>query len=56
MVAMEIAEAFIEAKEDGKGPRRSILFLHVSAEEKAFWAQNITRTTPSIHWPTRSPT
>ena len=31
---MEIAEAFIEAKEDGNGPRRSILFLHVSAEEK----------------------
>ena len=26
---MEIAEAFIEAKEDGNGPRRSILFLHV---------------------------
>ena len=31
---MEIAEAFIKAKEDGNGPRRSILFLHVSAEEK----------------------
>ena len=31
---MEIAEAFIEAKEDGNAPRRSILFLHVSAEEK----------------------
>jgi hypothetical protein len=31
---MEIAEAFIEAKEDGNGPRRSVLFLHVSAEEK----------------------
>jgi Zn-dependent M28 family amino/carboxypeptidase len=31
---MEIAEAFIMAKEDGNGPRRSLLFLHVSAEEK----------------------
>ena len=31
---MEIAESFIEAKEDGNGPRRSVLFLHVSAEEK----------------------
>ena len=31
---MEIAEAFIKAKQDGNGPRRSILFLHVSAEEK----------------------
>jgi len=32
--AMEIAEAFIQAKKDGKGPRRSILVLHVSGEEK----------------------
>ena len=31
---MEIAEAFIEAKQEGNGPRRSVLFLHVSAEEK----------------------
>ena len=31
---MEIAEAFILAKKDGNGPRRSLLFLHVSAEEK----------------------
>ncbi|MFM7729897.1 MAG: M28 family peptidase [Flavobacteriales bacterium] len=32
--AMEIAEAFIQAKNEGKGPRRSILILHVSGEEK----------------------
>jgi hypothetical protein len=31
---MEIAEAFKKAKEEGNGPRRSVLFLHVSAEEK----------------------
>ncbi len=31
---LEIAEAFQRAKEDGHGPRRSILFLHVSGEEK----------------------
>lgn len=31
---MEIAEAFIEAKKAGHGPRRSILILHVSGEEK----------------------
>lgn len=30
---LEIAEAFIKAKEDGKGPKRSILFLHVTGEE-----------------------
>ncbi|WP_420455421.1 M28 family peptidase [Rubrivirga sp.] len=31
---LEIAEAFQRAKEDGHGPRRSVLFLHVSGEEK----------------------
>ncbi len=30
---VEIAEAFKQAKEDGYGPKRSILFLHVTAEE-----------------------
>jgi Zn-dependent M28 family amino/carboxypeptidase len=31
---MEIAKAFVEAKKEGHGPKRSILFLHVSGEEK----------------------
>lgn len=31
---LEIAEAFVEAREEGKGPRRSVLFLWVSGEEK----------------------
>lgn len=31
---MEIAEAFIKAKQDGNGPRRSILIMNVSGEEK----------------------
>ncbi len=31
---LEIAEAFAEARRDGYAPRRSILFLHTSAEEK----------------------
>ncbi|MEM6359553.1 MAG: M28 family peptidase [Bacteroidota bacterium] len=31
---LEIAEAFVEAKADGKGPRRSILFMLVTGEEK----------------------
>jgi Zn-dependent M28 family amino/carboxypeptidase len=30
---LEIAEAFSKAKKDGHGPRRSILFLHVTGEE-----------------------
>ena len=31
---MEIAEAFMKAKKDGNGPRRSVLILAVSGEEK----------------------
>lgn len=31
---LEIAEAFQRAKEDGHGPRRSVLFLHFSGEEE----------------------
>jgi hypothetical protein len=31
---LEIAEAFQQAREDGHGPRRSVLFLHVTGEEK----------------------
>ena len=31
---MEIAEAFAKAQKEGKGPRRSIIFLAVSGEEK----------------------
>lgn len=30
---LEIAEAFMKAKKDGYGPKRSILFLHVTGEE-----------------------
>lgn len=31
---LEIAEAFAQAKKDGNGPKRSILFLNVTGEEK----------------------
>ncbi|MBM3415987.1 MAG: M28 family peptidase [Bacteroidetes bacterium] len=34
---LELAEAFIKAKAAGKGPRRSILFMTVSGEEKGLW-------------------
>lgn len=42
---MEIAEAFVEAKKNGHGPRRSILIMPVSGEEKgllgsAYYVQN----------------
>ncbi len=34
VAVMEMAEAFMQAKKDGKGPRRSMLFMNVSGEEK----------------------
>lgn len=42
---VEIARAFQKAKSEGKGPKRSILFLHVTGEEHGlhgsrFYAQN----------------
>lgn len=42
---LEIAQAFIKAKNEGLGPKRSILFLHVTAEEKGlhgsrFYSEN----------------
>ena len=42
---MDIAEAFVKAKIDGNGPRRSILFMTVTGEEKgllgsSFYADN----------------
>ena len=45
VAAMEIAEAFILAKKEGHGPRRSVLVMTVSGEEKgllgsAFYADN----------------
>ena len=45
VAVMDIAEAFVKAKADGNGPRRSILFMTVTAEEKGllgseFYADN----------------
>jgi len=34
---LEMAEAFAKAKADGKGPRRSVVFMTVSGEEKGLW-------------------
>jgi Zn-dependent M28 family amino/carboxypeptidase len=34
---LEIAKAFAKAKEDGKGPRRTMVFMTVSGEEKGLW-------------------
>lgn len=45
VAVMDIAEAFVKAKADGNGPRRSILFMTVTGEEKGllgseFYADN----------------
>ena len=34
---LDIAEAFVLAKKAGRGPRRSIVFMTVSGEEKGLW-------------------
>lgn len=37
VAVLELAEAFVKAKAAGKGPRRSIVFMTVSGEEKGLW-------------------
>lgn len=37
---LELAEAFTKAKAEGKGPRRSIVFMTVSGEEKGLWGSD----------------
>jgi hypothetical protein len=43
---LELAEAFAEAKKAGKGPRRSILFMTVSGEEKGLWGSHYYSENP----------
>jgi hypothetical protein len=37
---LEIAEAFVKAKQAGKGPRRTMVFMTVSGEEKGLWGSD----------------
>jgi Peptidase family M28/PA domain len=43
---LELAEAFAQAKAAGKGPRRSIVFMTVSGEEKGLWGSEIYGNRP----------
>lgn len=43
---LEIAEAFVQARQEGKGPRRSVLFLWVSGEEKGLLGSEYYATHP----------
>jgi hypothetical protein len=45
---MEIAEAFVKAKAAGKGPRRSIIFMAVSGEEKGLWGSEYYSENPTV--------
>lgn len=44
---IELAEAFVKAKQAGKGPRRSILFMAVSGEEKGLWGSDYYTSHPA---------
>ena len=43
---LEIAEAFAKAKQAGKGPRRTMVFMTVSGEEKGLWGSNYYTNNP----------
>ena len=43
---LEIAEAFNKAVKDGHGPKRSILFLHVTGEEKGLYGSKYYTENP----------
>lgn len=45
---LEIAEAFAKAKAEGRGPRRSIIFLLVSGEEKGLWGSAYYADHPTV--------
>ncbi len=45
---LEIASAFAKAKAEGRGPRRSVLFMTVSGEEKGLWGSEYYSEHPTI--------
>jgi hypothetical protein len=45
---LEIAEAFAKAKAAGNGPRRNVLFMTVSGEEKGLWGSEYFSEHPAI--------
>lgn len=45
---LELAEAFSKAKAAGNGPRRSILFMTVTGEEKGLWGSEYYTSNPVI--------
>lgn len=43
---LEVAEAFAKAKKAGKGPRRTVIFMTVSGEEKGLWGSEYYTSNP----------
>jgi hypothetical protein len=43
---MELAEAFSMAKKEGNGPRRTVVFMTVSGEEKGLWGSDVYGSNP----------
>lgn len=43
---LEIADAFAKAKKAGKGPRRTVVFMTVSGEEKGLWGSQFYASNP----------
>lgn len=43
---LEMAEAFAKAKQNGNGPRRTMIFMTVSGEEKGLWGSNYYTSHP----------
>lgn len=46
VAVLEIAEAFQKAAKDGNGPKRSVVFLHVTAEEKGLFGSEYYTKNP----------
>lgn len=46
VAVLEIAEAFAKAKAAGRGPRRSVVFMTVSGEEKGLWGSDYYSSHP----------
>ncbi len=45
---LEISQAFAAAKAAGKGPRRNVMFMTVSGEEKGLWGSEYFANNPTI--------
>jgi Tol biopolymer transport system component len=50
VASLELAQSFMKAKRDGFGPRRSILFINFSGEEKGLLGSTYYSQQPVVPW------